>query len=165
MGKFNNIVWIEIELTSFCNAAWPGCRRKFSKNKYDLLHLTLSDIKKFFPNKDYIENKHFRFSGVLGEPIVNPECLDITKYFLDNNGAVSYSTNGGAQSIKWWNEVGILSNSTKKLKVDFKGIGDAIGRGIESTAGQEIVGHLGKTLIDKLFKKGGAKKGDSTTMY
>lgn len=119
MGKFNNIVWIEIELTSFCNAACPGCRRTFSKNKYDLLHLTLSDIKKFFPNKDYIENKHFRFSGVLGEPIVNPECLDITKYFLDNNGAVSYSTNGGAQSIKWWNEVGILSNSTKKLKVDF----------------------------------------------
>ena len=60
---------------------------------------------------------------------------------------------------------GDQKNPVKKLKVDFKGIGDAIGRGIESTAGQEIVGHLGKTLIDKLFKKGGAKKGDSTTMY
>ena len=119
MGKFNNIVWIEIELTSFCNAACPGCRRTFSKNKYDLLHLTLSDIKKFFPNKNYIENKHFRFSGVLGEPTVNPDCLDITKYFLNNGGEVSYSTNGGTRSTNWWKEIGSLSYSTKKLKVDF----------------------------------------------
>ena len=53
---------------------------------------------------------------------------------------------------------------TPVKKVNLKGVGDAIGRGIESTAGQEIVGHLGKTLIDKLFKKGGNKRGDSTTM-
>ena len=37
-------------------------------------------------------------------------------------------------------------------KINLKGVGDAIGRGIESDAGQEVVGHLGKKLIGKLFK-------------
>ena len=58
-------------------------------------NLTLEQIQTWFPNPNGIK---FKFCGVLGDPIVNPQCMEITKYLVDNGGEIQYSTNGGPVS-------------------------------------------------------------------
>lgn len=96
---------VELEISSDCNAACPGCART---QKIDLVkpaNLTLEQIQTWFPNP---KNIQFKFCGVLGDPIVNPECIEITKYLVDNGGKIQYSTNGGRNSTDWWSELGRL---------------------------------------------------------
>jgi MoaA/NifB/PqqE/SkfB family radical SAM enzyme len=110
---------IELEITSNCNAACPGCARTLYSDLLTINTITFEDIKRIFPSKEYIENKQFKFCGVLGDPAFNPECLDMVKYLVSNGGFCQISTNGGIQSAKWWEELGRISLETKLLEVNF----------------------------------------------
>ena len=96
---------VELEISSDCNAACPGCARTQNIDLVKPTNLTLEQIQTWFPDPKGIK---FKFCGVLGDPIVNPECMAITKYLVDNGAKVQYSTNGGRNSADWWRELGTL---------------------------------------------------------
>ena len=96
---------VELEISSDCNAACPGCARTQNIDIVKPTNLTLEQIQTWFPNPNDIK---FKFCGVLGDPIINPECMAITKYLVDNGAKVQYSTNGGRNSADWWRELGTL---------------------------------------------------------
>lgn len=96
---------VELEISSDCNAACPGCARTQNIDIVKPTNLTLEQIQTWFPNPNDIK---FKFCGVLGDPIVNPQCMAITKYLVDNGAKVQYSTNGGRNSADWWRELGTL---------------------------------------------------------
>ena len=96
---------VELEISSDCNAACPGCARTQNIDLIKPTNLTLEQIQTWFPDP---RNTKFKFCGVLGAPIVNPECMAITKYLVDNGGKIQYSTNGGRNSADWWRELGTL---------------------------------------------------------
>ena len=96
---------VELEISSDCNAACPGCARTQNIDLVKPTNLTLEQIQTWFPKPMGIK---FKFCGVLGDPIVNPQCMAITKYLVDNGGLVQYSTNGGRNSADWWRELGTL---------------------------------------------------------
>jgi len=96
---------VELEISSDCNAACPGCARTQNIDLVKPTNLTLAQIQKWFPNPEGIK---FKFCGVLGDPIVNPECLEITKYLVNKGAKIQYSTNGGRNSADWWRELGTL---------------------------------------------------------
>jgi len=96
---------VELEISSDCNAACPGCARTQNIDLVKPTNLTLEQIQTWFPNPHGIK---FKFCGVLGDPIVNPECMAITKYLVDNGARIQYSTNGGRNSADWWRELGTL---------------------------------------------------------
>ena len=96
---------VELEISSDCNAACPGCARTQNLDILKPQNITLQQIKKWFPNP---QNIMFKFCGVLGDPIVNPECMEITKYLVDNGAMIQYSTNGGRNSKDWWHTLGTL---------------------------------------------------------
>jgi MoaA/NifB/PqqE/SkfB family radical SAM enzyme len=100
---------IELEITSDCNAACPGCARTQHFDKFNIESLTLNDLKRLFPNRTYIENKMFKFCGVLGDPAKHSEMVDMIEYFSSNGGNCEVSTNGGIQSSKWWKSLGELT--------------------------------------------------------
>jgi MoaA/NifB/PqqE/SkfB family radical SAM enzyme len=111
---------IELEITSKCNAACPGCARTQYKDKVVEQDITLLDLKRIFPTKSFIENKHFNLCGVLGDPVLNPECIDIIEYIASNGGFCEVSTNGGIQTADWWTRLGeITSLYPRQLKVWF----------------------------------------------
>lgn len=99
---------VELEISSDCNAACPGCARTQNLDILQPQNLTLQQIQQWFPNPKGIM---FKLCGVLGDPIVNPECLEITQYLVSKGAFVQYSTNGGRNSAAWWTELGKLGVS------------------------------------------------------
>jgi MoaA/NifB/PqqE/SkfB family radical SAM enzyme len=110
---------IELEITSNCNAACPGCARTQNKDLLEINSFGLSDLKRIFPTKHYIQNKIFKFCGVLGDPVANKECFEMVEYLVNNGGYCQISTNGGLQSASWWKALGDLSNKTNLIDVNF----------------------------------------------
>ena len=112
---------VELEISSDCNAACPGCARTQNLDILQPRNLTIEQIQTWFPDRRHIEDKTFKLCGVLGDPIVNPDCMAITKWLLEHGGRVHYSTNGGRNSADWWRELGRLSGEYGRdiLKVHF----------------------------------------------
>jgi molybdenum cofactor biosynthesis enzyme MoaA len=69
--NIDNIKKIELEITSNCNAACPGCARTQNIDLFDVESFYLEDLKRLFPTERYIANKQFKFCGVLGDPALN----------------------------------------------------------------------------------------------
>lgn len=119
LHMINKIKKIELELTSNCNAACPGCARTQHLDKLTVNSISLSDIKRLFPTKDYIKHKQFKLCGVLGDPILNKECFEIIEYLSKNEGFCQISTNAGYQNFDWWHKLGELSAETQKVEIHF----------------------------------------------
>lgn len=119
--NIDDIERIELEISSDCNAACPGCARTQNLDLFTPQNLTLEQIKTWLPDRRHIEDKRFKLCGVLGDPIVNPECMEITEWLLDHGGYIHYSTNGGRNPAEWWHKLGQLSalHEKERLKVHF----------------------------------------------
>lgn len=119
--NIDEIERVELEISSDCNAACPGCARTQNLDILTPRNLTIDQIKTWFPDERHIRDKIFKLCGVLGDPIVNPDCMLITQWLLQHGGRVHYSTNGGRNSADWWYELGRLSGEFGRdvLKVHF----------------------------------------------
>ena len=107
----NNLKKIELEITSDCNAACPGCARTLNVGKYEVVSFTFEDIKRLFPTREHINGKEFKFCGVLGDPIVNPDCLKMMEWLVYNGGYCEISTNGAYQTTDWWTRLGQVATA------------------------------------------------------
>lgn len=104
--RYNDVKELHLEWTSLCNARCPQCARTGNES-LPLSNLTLEQIKKYFP-VDFVSNLESMYScGNYGDPIVNPECVEIVKYFIDNGcDRVALHTNGGVRDKEFWTELG-----------------------------------------------------------
>ena len=104
MLQLKDIKHVELELSSYCNAACPLCPRNlFGYEEIDLgyikKHLTLAEVKKIF-SKDFLKQiKYFTFEGNLGDPLMNLELLSIIEYL---NKPIDIYTNASLQTEKFW---------------------------------------------------------------
>lgn len=111
--NIDNIHKMELELTSDCNAACPGCARTLNAGMYEVTHFSFADLKRILPNERYIRGKDINLCGVLGDPLYHPEVLEITEYLLENGAKVTISTNAGVGSKDLYYELGKLSGKYK----------------------------------------------------
>jgi MoaA/NifB/PqqE/SkfB family radical SAM enzyme len=111
---------IELEISSDCNAECPLCARTYAKMPLrGNNNITLQDIKRLFPNRQSIEDKIFKLCGVLGDPILNPECLEICEWFGNHNARkIEISTNGGYNNPEWWCRLATIKNVVVCFSVD-----------------------------------------------
>jgi len=110
----------ELEITSDCNAECPLCSRTLFKMPLrGNDNLTLEDIKKIFQDTSLVKNRIFKLCGVLGDPIINPECLEICEW-LSTNGAkkIEISTNAGYNNAEWWKRLAKIKNVVVCFSVD-----------------------------------------------
>ena len=114
-----NIKKVELEITSNCNAACPGCARTQNLDLVTIDTVTLEDIMMMFPTEDMIHDKNFKFCGVLGDPIINKDCLDIVRYLVANGGFCQLSTNAGLRDTHFWEQLGALSKYTGRVDINF----------------------------------------------
>jgi MoaA/NifB/PqqE/SkfB family radical SAM enzyme len=113
MINIDNVHKIELEITSDCNAACPGCARTLNKDILRVNHFTLQDLQRMFPDERHIRRKDFRLCGVLGDPAIHPELVPMVEYLLTNGGIVTISTNGGVGPRDMWYRLGQLSDQYK----------------------------------------------------
>ena len=107
----------ELEISSDCNAECPLCQRTHMKMPLrGNNNISLADLKNIFYKDEYINGKEFKLCGVLGDPILNPECIEICD-FLSSKGArkIALSTNGGMNTPEWWTRLAKIKN----VQVDF----------------------------------------------
>lgn len=109
----------EIEITSLCNAECHVCHRTKNAGHFELVSLTVDDIKRMFPNRDNINDTHFLLCGAIGDPIANKQCYEIVEYLVSNGGWVELNTNAGLQTTAWWSKLGQLSKDTGRVNVWF----------------------------------------------
>lgn len=113
----NDIMFYELELSGDCNAECPLCERTMRNTPLrGNGNISLEQIKKLFPTPESIKRKDIAFCGTTGDPILNPEMLEIGQYLDPHDPwVISVSTNGGYNTPDWWRELGKLKN----MEVDF----------------------------------------------
>ena len=103
---------INLEFTNYCNAACPMCARFKSdgslyNEKVNNTHNTLEVLKKRIP-ENIIKQLHTFYSvGTYGEPVINPQCLEIYQWVrsLNSKCKMSIHTNGGARDTQFWRQL------------------------------------------------------------
>ena len=105
MLKIQDIKQIELELSSICNASCPLCPRNLFGYDTDLgyqkRNLTLEEVKTIL-DRSFLSQLNFaKFEGNLGDPLANPEILQITDYL---ELPVKCVTNGNFKNKKFWQE-------------------------------------------------------------
>ena len=120
MFDISEIIDVHLEITSLCNAICPLCPRNFygypHNAGYVEKNMSLSDAQIIFKPEFLSQLKTIWINGNFGDAVMNPDTLDIIKYFRDNNSqlSISISTNGSARNSKFWKGL-----AEQKVKVIF----------------------------------------------
>lgn len=109
----------ELEITSLCNAECHVCHRTKNVGKYELTSLTVDDIKNIFPRREDIEEKQFLLCGAIGDPVANKQCYEIVEYLVSNNAWVEINSNASLQTTAWWEKLGKLSATSRRVTIWF----------------------------------------------
>ena len=105
----DNLNIINLEFTDYCNAACPMCSRfkwdgSLYTEKINQNHNSLAVLKKQIPEKIIKQLKFFYSVGTYGDPVMNPECLEIYSWVRDLNPTcrLEMHSNGGARDNEFW---------------------------------------------------------------
>lgn len=118
MWDSRRIKRIDIELTSFCNIACPGCSRENSRFREDFLNkdmITFDTIKKRFRRDDWPALVGVNFCGSIDEPTTHPEFFQIVEFFKEWNININIATNGSIKTEQWWSKLGALLKGTAHM--------------------------------------------------
>jgi MoaA/NifB/PqqE/SkfB family radical SAM enzyme len=114
MIEYANIRDVHLEISTFCNAACPLCPRNFRgypyNDGYPELNFTLESAHKIFHPKFLKQLKRIRINGNYGDIVMNPEGVEIVRYFREHNKtlAIDISTNGSARNQPFWQDLAAL---------------------------------------------------------
>ena len=132
MLKYEDIKMVELELSSHCNAQCPLCPRNLFgyqfNTGYSVKHLLLEDVKTIIDTEFLKQLDCFIFEGNFGDPLMNPELIDIVEYL---NKPVTIMTNGSLQTDSFWSKLASLP-VTVVFGIDgLKGIHEIYRRGTD----------------------------------
>jgi MoaA/NifB/PqqE/SkfB family radical SAM enzyme len=80
--ELDRIKSLEVELSTYCNAACPGCSRHYwgtSTKRSELVeeHLDIDTVTKVIKQIPNINELQIELCGNLGDPLMNPRILDM----------------------------------------------------------------------------------------
>lgn len=105
------LIAVDFEIASTCNAVCPVCIRRNHGQlaEFTQQYRTAEEVKRIL--SDTVQQlEHIQFCGNYGDPMTNPEILDICEWIRSENENVSVriSTNGGIGSPKHYKRLGQL---------------------------------------------------------
>ena len=120
---------LQIELTSFCNAACPSCERaKYEvlpehiyKKHLNSIEISLEKIKKWLPLDKMTSLRHLHLCGNIDEPTLHSDLFGVCKYFEENTPDhvwIHISTNGGTRNKEFWEEMASLKRTLIVFGID-----------------------------------------------
>ena len=131
MYRYQEIKEVHLELTERCNAACPMCARNINgssilHSELDNSEIRLEDAKRIFIPDFISQLTRLHLCGNYGDSIVAKDCLEIIRYFRENNNELNilFSTNGGARSSKWWKELASILGPKGEVIFSIDGLQD-----------------------------------------
>jgi sulfatase maturation enzyme AslB (radical SAM superfamily) len=123
-----DLIEIQIENSSICNAACPVCVREHKssdKSWFDETYLEL-DFFNNIPDEIYQKLKIFYFTGNIGDPCTAPNFLEVCRFVREKNPDmfIKISTNGGMKSPKFWTQLGTILGPKSEVVFAIDGLED-----------------------------------------
>ena len=107
MISLDNIIGLNIEVSSICNAKCPFCSRNKKVRSYDNHLIRLADFK-LLPTSMFRHLEWIAFGGNFGDLAANKDMPKLAAYAKQLNKAVQLhgDSNGSLQKASWWHELG-----------------------------------------------------------
>ena len=128
MKFFDNIIGLEIENSSICNAACPQCIRETYPGDYGWLNQTYltEDFFDRIPEHAYANIKHILFSGTIGDPCAAPNFVEVIKKVRSKlpDVLIRISTNGGMKNPIFWTDLARVLGTNHEVVFAIDGLAD-----------------------------------------
>lgn len=112
----DEVLDIELELSTYCNADCPLCYRNYTafkehypESKYRELSDVTSQLDEY-PNLEYV-----RLVGSISEPTLYKHFLKLVQYIKKRNVKIEICTNGDTKTEEWWSTLGRLLDDDDKV--------------------------------------------------
>jgi MoaA/NifB/PqqE/SkfB family radical SAM enzyme len=108
MYKFDELTYLDIEITSNCQASCPMCARNhhggIENPLLEVKSISFDSFKHICPVEFLQQLEVISFCGNYGDPILNKELVEMAEYVKETNSTirVDIHTNGSARSTSWW---------------------------------------------------------------
>lgn len=108
MISLDNIIGLNIEVSSICNAKCPFCSRSKKVRSYDNYLIHLADFK-LLPKSMLRHLEWIAFGGNFGDLATNKDMPKMAEYAKQLNHKVQLhgDSNGSLQKASWWHELGL----------------------------------------------------------
>ena len=115
----------EIELSNYCNAKCSACAREVNVDTINSNNLSLDQIKRLIDQLPDPTKVRFYFGGTSGDPLMNPNIVEIFKYVSERGIRLSVDTNGSLRSTAVWKQLGNISkHSNSDITFSIDGLED-----------------------------------------
>jgi len=130
MYWYDEIMHLDFESSSLCNASCAICNRRYAGgSKADGMietYVTLKQFKEWFP-VEFIKNLvGMSMCGNYGDSMTNPELLDILRYArnLNTNLIITMNTNASGRTPQFWTELSEIIGTAGHLTFSVDGLKD-----------------------------------------
>ena len=128
MYTFNELQYLDLEASSLCNALCAICNRRYAggqkvENMVET-YITFDQFKDWFTS-DFLKNlRGISLCGNYGDPMTNPELLDILRYTKDINPGIeiTMNTNASGRTPAFWRELSEIINTNGHLTFSVDGL-------------------------------------------
>ena len=131
MFNFDELKYIQIEITNRCQASCPMCSRNVRGGlpNENLIETgwSLEDYKHIFDQEVLSQIHSLGFCGSYGEPIMNSNLIDMITYTRSINPIldINIDTNGSARTNEWWVKLAqALGPSNHLVRFGLDGLAD-----------------------------------------
>lgn len=129
MNFYTHINELDIEHSSICNAACPGCTREILPGNHKWFKQTYLPVEVYeskIPDSVLENLESIFFSGMVGDPCVAPNFLDVCKIIQKRapHVDIKMSTNGGMRNPDWWSKLGSTLGKGSLVRFAIDGLED-----------------------------------------
>jgi MoaA/NifB/PqqE/SkfB family radical SAM enzyme len=128
MPFYSQVVNLDIENSSICNAKCPQCLRETFPNDYSWFNQTYLSEEFFdrIPNEVYDGLQKILFSGTMGDPCTAPNFIEVIKKVRRKNykTLIKISTNGGMKNPAFWIQLAEILGSNSEVIFAIDGLSD-----------------------------------------
>ena len=130
MYNSDEILHLDFESSSLCNALCPVCNRREQggrKNpRYKETYVTLEQYKKYFNKKFLAQLYGMSLCGNYGDAMTNPELIPILRYTkeINPNIRITMNSNASGRNPKFWQELGEIIGTNGHMTFSVDGLED-----------------------------------------
>lgn len=108
-NEYSDVLELEIELTTFCNAKCPLCYRNYVSFPKEYRQLYSRDLSYLMCQLDYYENLNFvMVVGSMSEPTLYAHFIELMLYLKRRQIKVEICTNGDTRDDEFWKQLGMI---------------------------------------------------------